>query len=100
MRHGLSASLVLVSFVRQLYCRTGLLENGVLRIRKKRMTQLGAPGAVKPHSGHAVVVPLPLFPWYLQSVVMYAWYWSRDFVRDGVGAALLRVLRTCQAVLL
>ena len=64
------------------------------------MTHLGAPGVVEPHSGHAVVVPLPLTPWYLQSVVMYAWYWSRDFARAGVGAALLRVLGTCQVVLL
>ena len=55
---------------------------------------------VDPHSGHAVVVPLPLCPWYLQSVVMYAWYWSRDFARAGVGAALLRMLGTCQVVLL
>ena len=64
------------------------------------MTQLGAPGAVEPHSGHAMVAPLPLCPWYLQSVVMYAWYWSRDFTRAGVGAALLRVLGTCQVVLI
>ena len=68
--------------------------------RKKRMTQLGALGAVEPLSGHVVVVPLPLCPWYLQSVVMYAWYWSRNFARAGVGAALLRVLGTCQVVLL
>ena len=64
------------------------------------MTNLGAPGVVDPHSGHVVVVPLPLCPWYFQSVVMYAWYWSRGFARAGVGAALLRVLGTCQAVLL
>ena len=70
------------------------------RKKEKRMTHLGTPGVVEPHSGHAVVVPLPLCPWYLQSVVMYAWYWSRDFARAGVGAALLRVLGTCQAVLL
>ena len=66
----------------------------------KSMTQLGAPGVVEPHSGHVVVVPLPLCPWYLQSVVMYAWYWFRDFTRAGVGAAFLRVLETCQVVLL
>ena len=64
------------------------------------MTHLGAPDVVKPHSGPLVVVPLPLCPWYLQSVVMYAWHWSRDFARVGVGAALLRVLETCQVVLL
>ena len=64
------------------------------------MTHLGAPGVVEPHSGPAVVVPLPLCPWYLQSVIIYAWSWSRDFVGAGVGAALLRVLGTCQAVLL
>ena len=63
------------------------------------MTHLGAPGVVEPHSGYSVVVPLPLCPWYLQSVVMYAWYWFRDFARARVGAALLGVLRTCQVVL-
>ena len=68
--------------------------------KKKRMTQLGALGAVEPLSGHVEVVPLPLCPWYLQSVVMYAWYWFRDFARAGVGAALLCVLGTCQTVLL
>ena len=31
---------------------------------------------------------------------MHAWHWSRDFARAGVGAELLRLLRTCQAVLL
>ena len=31
---------------------------------------------------------------------MYTWNWSRDFARGGVGAALLRVLGTCQVVLL
>ena len=55
---------------------------------------------VEPHSGHAVVVPLPLCPWYLQSVGMYAAYWFCNFARAGVGAALLRVLGTCQVVLL
>ena len=64
------------------------------------MPHLGAPRVVEPHSGPVVVVPLPLCPWYLQSVVMYAWYWFRDFARAGVGAALLRVLGTCQVVLL
>ena len=68
--------------------------------KEKKMTHLGAPGVVEPHSGHVVVVPLPLCPWYLQSVVMYAWYWSRDFARAAVGAALLRVLVTWQVVLL
>ena len=64
------------------------------------MTRLGAPGVVEPHSGHALVVPLPLCPWYRQSVVMYAQHWFRKFARAGVGAALLRLLGTCQAVLL
>ena len=64
------------------------------------MAKSGAPSAVEPHSGRAVVVPLPLCPWCFQSVVMYAWYWSCDFVRAGVGAALLRMLGTCQEVLL
>ena len=31
---------------------------------------------------------------------MYAKYWHRLFARVGVGAALLRLLETCQAVLL
>ena len=64
------------------------------------MTHLGAPGVVEPHSGPVVVVPLPLCPWYLQSVMMYAKDQSCNFVRAGVGAALLRVLGTCQMVLM
>ena len=67
--------------------------------KEKRTTHLRAPGVVKPHSGPIVVVPLPLCPWYLQSIVMYAWHWSRDVVRAGVGAALLCVLGTCQVVM-
>ena len=54
---------------------------------------------VEPHSGPVVVVPLPLCPWYLQSVMMYAKYRSCNFARAGVGAALLRMLGTCQVVL-
>ena len=46
------------------------------------------------------MVPLPLYPWYFESVVMYAKYWFDYVARAGVGAALLRLLRTCQAVLL
>ena len=64
------------------------------------MTHLVAPGVVEPHSGPAVVVPLPLCPWYFQSVVMYTEYGFCNFARAGVGAALLRVLGTCQVVLL
>ena len=64
------------------------------------MTHLGAPGVVEPHSGPVVVVPLPLCPWYLQSVMMYAKDQSCDLVRAGVGSALLRVLGTRQVVLL
>ena len=78
--------------------------NGVLWVRKekkeKKMTHLGAPGVVEPHSGSVVVVPLALCPWYLQSVMMYAKDQSCDLARAGVGAALLRMLGTCQAVLL
>ena len=64
------------------------------------MTHLGAPGVVKPHPGPVVVVPLPLCPWYLQSVMMYVKDQSCNFAGAGVGAALLRVLETCQVVLL
>ena len=67
---------------------------------KKEMTHFGAPDVVEPHSGPVVVVPLPLCPWYLQSVMMYAKDQSCDLARAGVGAALLRVLGTCQVVLL
>ena len=78
--------------------------NGVLwknkKRRKKRVTHFGAPGVVKPHSGSFVVVPLPLGPWYLQSVMMYAEGWSCNHARAGVGAALLRMLGTCQMVLI
>ena len=64
------------------------------------MTHLGAPGVVEAHSGPVVVVPLPLCPWYLQSVMMYAKDQSCNFAGAGVGATLLRVLGTCQVVLL
>ena len=70
------------------------------RKEKKGMTHLGAPDVVKPHSGPVVAVPLPLGPWYLQSVMMYATDQSCNLARAGVGAALLRVLGTCQVVLL
>ena len=68
--------------------------------KKKEMTKSGAPSAVEPHFGRAVVVPLPLCPWYFQGKIMYAWYWFRNFAGAGVGAALLRFLGACQAVLL
>ena len=79
--------------------------NGVLWVKKRKRekkgtTHLRAPGVVKPHPGPIVVVPLPLCPWYLQSVMMYAKDPSWNFVGAGVGAALLRVLGTCQVVLL
>ena len=67
---------------------------------KKRATHLGAPVVVELHSGPVVVVPLPLCPRYLQSVMMYAKDLSWNFVGAGVGAALLRVLGMCQVVLL
>ena len=51
----------------------------------------------KPRFGRAVMVPLPLCPWYFQSIVVYAQHWFRKFARAGVGAALLRLLGTCQA---
>ena len=51
------------------------------------------------HSGSVVVVPLPLCPWYLQGVIMYAESLSYDCASAGVEAALLRVLGTCQVVL-
>ena len=64
------------------------------------MTHLGSPDVVEPNSGPVVVMPLPLCPWYLQSVMMYAKDQSCDLARAGVRAALLRVLGTCQMVLL
>ena len=67
--------------------------------RKKRMTHLGAPGVVEPHSGSVVVVPLPLCTWYLQGVIMYAESLSYNCARAGVEAALLCMLGTCQVVL-
>ena len=64
------------------------------------MTHLGASDVVKPQSGPVVVVPLPLCPWYLQSIVMYMKYWSCNFARAGIGVAavLLREPRSRQAV--
>ena len=70
------------------------------RKKKKEMTHLGAPDLVEPHSGSVVVVPLPLWPWYLQSVIMYVKDQSCDLARAGVGVALLRVLGTRQVVLM
>ena len=70
------------------------------KMKNKKVTHLGAPGVVEPHSGSVVVVPLPICPWYLQSVVMYAEGLCCDHARAGVGAALLRVLGTCQVVLM
>ena len=43
----------------------------------------------KPFFGRAVIVPLPLCPWYFKSVVMYAKRWFRYIARARVGAALL-----------
>ena len=77
--------------------------NGALWVKKRKekgTTHLRALGVVKPHSGPIVVVPLPLCPWYLQSVMMYAKDQSCNFAGAGVGAALLRVVGTCQVVLL
>ena len=64
------------------------------------MAKSGAPSAVEPYSGRAMVVPLPLCPWYFQSVVMYTWYCYRNLARAGVGAELLCLLGMCHPVLL
>ena len=45
-------------------------------------------------------MPLPLCPLYFKGVVMYARYWFLYVAKAGVGAALLRLLRVCQVVLL
>ena len=74
--------------------------NGVLWVRKKGITHLGAPDVVEPRSGPVVVMPLPLCPWYLQSLMMYVKDQSCNLAGAGVGAALLRVLGMCQVVLL
>ena len=55
---------------------------------------------VKLHSGPIVVVPLPLCPWYLQSVVMYAWYECHYFIGTGMEAELLIELLTSRTILL
>lgn len=44
----------------------------------------------KPYFGRAVIVPLPLRPWYFKSVVMYEKHWFRYIARARFGAALLR----------
>ena len=54
---------------------------------------------VEPHSGSVVVVPLPLCPWYLLGVFMYAESLSYNCASVGVEAALLRMLGMCQVVL-
>ena len=88
MRHGLSTFLDLTSFVRQLNCQTGHPKYGVLRVRKKGIRQPLV--RFKPYFGRAVIVPLPLCPWYFKSVVMYVKHWFRYIARARVGAALLR----------
>ena len=100
MRHGLSASLDLAPFVWQSNCRTGRPKYGVLKVRKIKKRIRQPLVHFKPYFGRAVIVPLPLCPWYFKGVVMYARYWFRYVARAGVGAALLRLLRVCQAVLL
>src|SRR4051812_4702395 len=100
MRHSLSASLVLASFVRQLNCRTGRPKYGVLKVREDKERIRQPLVRFKPCFGCAMMMPLPLRPWYFEGVVMYAKHWFCYFVRAGVGAALLRQLGTCQAVLL
>ena len=49
----------------------------------------------KPYFGRAVIVPLPLCPWYFKGVVMYARYMFRYVAKARVGAALLRLLWVC-----
>ena len=95
MRHGLSASLELASFVRQSNCRTGRPKYGDLKVRNQQPLV-----RFKPCFGRAVMVPRPLCPWYFQSIVMYVRHWFRNVARAGVGAALLRLLGTCQTILL
>ena len=90
MRHGLSASLDLASFVRQLNCRTGRPKYGVLKVREDKERIRQPLVRFKPCFGHAVMVPLPLCPWYFKSVVMYAKRWFYYIARARVGAALLR----------
>ena len=72
----------------------------IKRRKIKRATHLGAPGVVELHSGSVVVVPHPLCPWYLQSIMMYAESWSCNHARARVGDALLRMVGTCQVVLI
>ena len=100
MRHGLSVSLDLASFVRQSNCRTGRPKYGDLKVRKIKKGIRQPLVRFKPYFGRAVIVPLPLCPWYFKGVVMYARLWFRYVARAGVGAALLCLLRVCQTVLL
>ena len=94
-------ALVVASCVRRVYCRTGLPNSWVLKVYKKRKRRNREPlSVVELHSGCAVVVPLPLCPWYFQSIIMYAWYRYHRLARAGVGAALLCLLGTCQPDLL
>src|SRR3954466_15329860 len=88
-----SSSLVLASFVRQLYSRLRPSEEwspeSKIKVRNRQPLV-----RFKPCFGRAVMVPLPLSPWYFQSVIMYAQYWFRNFARAGVGAALQRLIET------
>ena len=67
--------------------------------KNKKSDTLGSPWCGRTALWSVVVVPLPLCPWYLQGVFMYAESLSYNCARAGVEAALLRVLGTCQVVL-
>ena len=58
--------------------------------KKKFKKEFGQPLVrFKPYFGRAVLVPLPLRPWYFESIIMYAKRWFRYIARARVGAALL-----------
>src|SRR3954466_14673441 len=55
---------------------------------KKKLKRIRQPLVwFKTCFGLAVIVPLPLCPWYFKSVVMYTKHWFRCIARAGVGAA-------------
>src|SRR3954466_827278 len=59
----------------QLNCQTGHPKYGVLKVRENKERIRQPLVRFKPCFGRAVMVPLPLRPWYIESVVTYAKHW-------------------------
>ena len=73
MRRGLYAFLDLASFFAAVELLNGSSEVWSPESKRKKKKGIRQPLVrFKPYFGRAVIVPLPLCPWYFKSVVMYA----------------------------